>query len=292
MSRWLKPLLSIAVALLVLVIAYSYYDRQFRLANIQGKWPTGYSTHITPDQLPSLKEIGSQPFSYLDRGKQSFVFISHDQKYVLKFFDARCMRSGMMPFLFSIGKKQCSKKLKQLFEGYKIAYEHDPSHSGLLFVQLAADSSYHLIVTVTDRFGFKHDIDLSEVPFVLQEKGVPLRQLITSLLEEGNVAETKRRLRLIVDMYVDEYQRGVFDSDHNFMYNTGFVGEKPLRIDLGRLHLEEKIKDPAVYQQDLEKIAVQRLGDWLERHFPRYRQEILADMKLKLGEVSHANPEE
>lgn len=290
MFKLFKSLLLAAGILIAVVIAYSYYDRQFRLANIQGNWPTSYDVQIAPDKLPKLKEIVSQPFYYLDRGKQSFVFISQDQKTVLKFFDVRCMRSGMIPFLFSIGKKQCSKKLKRLFEGYQIANAHDSAYAGLLFLQLAADPSYHRQVTLIDRFGFKHDIDLSKVPFVLQEKATPLRQLITSLLEVGNVTEAKRRLRQIIDMYIDEYQHGIFDSDHNFMYNTGFVDERPLRIDLGRLHLDEKIKDPAVYQQDLEKIAVQRLGDWLERYSPRYRKEILEDVKLKLNEVSNANP--
>jgi hypothetical protein len=169
MTRLSKSLLSVVIVLIGLVVAYSYYDRQFRLANIQGKWPTGYAAQIAPAQIANLQEAVAQPFHYLDRGKQSFVFISQDQKTVLKFFDARCMRSGVMPFLFSVGKKQCSKRLRQLFEGYKVAHEHDGAHAGLLFLQLAPDPSYHVQVSVIDRFGIKHEIDLSEVPFVLQE---------------------------------------------------------------------------------------------------------------------------
>ncbi|HEV8051596.1 MAG TPA: hypothetical protein VGP47_03810 [Parachlamydiaceae bacterium] len=287
-----KSLLLVAGTLFALVIAYSYYDRQFKLSNIKGNWPETYSARIAPDQLPHLNETVSQPFYYLDRGKQSFVFISQDRKYVLKFFDNRCLRSGMLPFLFSIGKKKCSKKLKRLFEGYQIAQSHDATNAGLLFLQLAADPSNHLQVVVKDRFGLDHVINLSEVPFVIQEKAIPLRQLISSLLEKGNVEEAKFRFRQIIDMYVDEYQHGIFDSDHNFMYNTGFVDNRPLRIDLGRLRLEEAIKDPEVYEEDLEKIGIQRLGDWLERHFPQYRKEILEDMKSKLKEISVSKPQE
>lgn len=268
--------------LVILLLAYSFYDRQFRLANIKGEWPKADTHPIGDKQKAFLSDVFSQPFNYLDRGKQSFVFVSQDQQYVLKFFDARCLRSGALPFFISIKKERCEKKMKRLFEGYQVALENSPDNSGLLFVQLAPDSSYHLFVKVVDRFNIKHQIDLSEIPFALQRKATSLRVLISSLLQEGKVEEAKHRFRQIIDMYVEEYQQGIWDLDHNFMYNTGFVDNKSLRIDLGRLQKNEKIKNSKVYKKDLEKIFIGRLGGWLERHFPKYRQEILEDMQKKI----------
>ena len=282
MSKFYKSALILIGIFVFIVCAYSFFDRQFKLSNIQGEWPLVTSSKITNKQQAFLHEVFSQPFHYLDRGKQSFVFVSEDQKYVLKFFDNRCLRSGSFSFLFTIDEEHCSRKLVQLFEGYRVAKVYDESHTGLLFLQLVPDPSYHYHVNVIDRLGFKHEIDLSEVPFVLQEKAIPLRELITALLNKGNVAEAEHRLHQIIDMYLDGYQRGIVDLDHNFMYNTGFVGDRPLRIDLGRLQLSDQIKNPAVYNLDLQKIAIERLGDWLERHFPKYRQKILEDMRLKL----------
>lgn len=274
-----------AGVLVIILIIFSFFDRQFKLSNVQGNWPLVESSQITDKQQLYLQQVFSQPFRYLDRGKQSFVFISQDQRYVLKFFDNRCLRSGMLPFLFSIKEKRCKKRLAQLFNGYQTTAALDPDHTGLLFLQLAPDPSYSLHINVIDRFGIRHEINLAEVPFVLQEKAVPLRELISSLLSEGNVAEAENRLHQLIEMYVDGYQRGIVDLDHNFMYNTGFVGDRPIRIDLGRLKTNEKIKDPETYRQDMEKVFVKRLDEWLERHFPKYRQEILQDTKAKVEQV-------
>ena len=139
-------------------------------------------------------------------------------------------------------------------------------------------------VNVTDRWGFHHAIDLSRVPFVIQQKATPTRQVITELLNNGQVELVKQHLRLIVDMYLDEYRRGIWDRDHNYMYNTGFVDGLPIRIDVGRLRYNENMKDPAYAARDLQKVAVQRTSEWLNRHFPQYREEIVADMNRKVNE--------
>lgn len=282
MIKWL----SLLIAVLALgLVAYSFVDRQFKLSNIQGNWPNIENIQKFSKPHFSLQEAASQPYRYLDRGKQSFVFLSQDERYVLKFFDNRCLRSGKIPFLISISKKRCKKKLDRLFKGYYTASVLDPEHGGLLFMQLMPDASHQLPIKVTDRFGMKHEINLAEIPFVMQLKATPLRELISSLLDEGKVDEAKKRLHQIFKMYLKGYQKGMMDMDHNFMYNTGFVGDQPIRIDLGRLKESKAYKDPKVYSVDLEKIFIKRLGDWLERHFPKYHDEILQDMKILLSQL-------
>ena len=276
MPKYFKKSLYIFSGVIIFfVIAYSFYDRQFKLSNIKGEWPKVHFESLTKNQNSFLQTVFSQPFYYLDRGKQSFVFLSQDNRYVLKFFDSRCLRSGELPFLFPISEEHCSKKLEQLFEGYRVAQSFDRKNTGLLFVQLTPDPAYHIQASIFDRFGFRHQINLEEVPFIIQERAIPLRELITKLLSKGKVKEAEQRLRQMIEMYVEEYRLGIVDLDHNFMYNTGFIGERPLRIDLGRLQFNEEIKDPAIYQQDLKKVFIGRLSEWLERHFPKYRQEIM-----------------
>lgn len=286
MLKVLKPVLVVFCVVAVLWFGYAFFDRQFKISNVKGEWPVASSTPITEKQQALLKEVFSEQFHYLDRGKQSFVFVSQDERYILKFFDARCLRSGDHPFIFSIEEEHCAKKLKQLFEGYHVGLTEDPENSGLLFLQLAPDPSYTFKVVVADRFSVKHEVDLAEVPFVLQKKAIPLRELMTTLLNKGKVNEAEKRLDQLVDMYVAGYKKGILDLDHNFMYNTGFVGDHPIRIDLGRLQLNEDIKDPQVYRKDLEKVMITRLGDWLEKYFPKNRKEILENMEKKIQSVT------
>ena len=69
-------------------------------------------------------------------------------------------------------------------------------------------------------------------------------------------------------MYADEHSRGVYDGDHNLMHNTGFVDGVPIRIDAGRLTIDESMKDPARSQQEIDKLKKERVKGWLKRHFP------------------------
>lgn len=264
--RYLALLAAIAV---VLWFAYAFVDRQFKLSNVQGNWPLVESVPLTDETKIQLAELFSAPFHYLDRGKQSFVFVSKDQQYVLKLFDARCLRSGDS-FLFSITEEHCAKKLAQLFEGYRVGAAYDAEHAGLIALQLVPDPTYTLPITLIDRFGIHHQIDLSQVPFVVQQRATPLREVISSMLERGEEEEALKALQQIVEMYLQGYRKGIVDLDHNFMYNTGFVDGHPIRIDLGRLQYQEEVKNPSIYRQDLDKVFRERLREWLERHFPKY----------------------
>lgn len=281
--------LGAALTGIALYCAYQLYDRQFRLENIEVDWPAKDVPLQNGAEVQQLKQIFSQPFNYLDRGKQSYVFISKDGKHVIKFFDTRCLISGSFPLLFPIDEEQCKKKLKRMLKGYNVAEQYDKGHNGIVHMQLAPNPAFNQQITLYDRFGISHTIDLAKVPFVLQSTAIPLRERITALLSRGDVESAKKSLRMIIDMYVDGYRRGIYDRDHNFMYNTGFIAEEPIRIDVGRLQYSEAIMDEKVYMKDLEKIAIGRLGDWLHRHYPQYREELLDDSKMKLKEVSSSN---
>ena len=260
--------------------AYEFYQRQFRIDTIRLS-PLPVSDFLPNEEEDAfLSSLFSQKFHYLDRGKQSFVFISEDGNYILKFFDAHALqKSG------DAGRKQ-----ERLLEGYRLAYASEREHTGLLYVSLAEDSQLPYTVQLRDRFGMSHRIALKEVPFIVQAKAVPMRILISSLLDKGDCTQAKARFRQIVDLYLDQYQRGIYDDDHNFMYNTGFIGERPIRLDVGRLCQEEAFKKKEIFLSDLKKVAIGRLEGWMQRHFPAYREEIMADMHAKIKEIERTTP--
>lgn len=278
--RWY--LIYIAIAFCAYV-GYRFYDQQFHIANITIAEGVGQGSENSAKDIQALEEIFSQPFHYLDRGKQSYAFVSTNGKYVLKFFDVRCLRSGAIPLLAPVGKKSCARKLRRLMQGYLVAQKYDRDNTGLLFVQLAPDDRYTIIVKVIDRFGLTHEIDVAKYPFALQLKAKPTREVITTLLSNGDVLGAITSLKHLIAMYVDEYQRGVRDLDHNIMYNTGFVGDNPIRFDVGRLTFSEENKNPIVYTKDLEKVVIGRVGEWLERYFPQYHDEILIELRKSIS---------
>lgn len=274
-----KSILAAAAMAFGLFIAYRFSQQQFHLDNIQATWPAENIHPISIEDKQRLDLIFKQPFRYIDRGKQSYVFVSQDGQTILKFFDTRCTQSGSYPLINPLSLKKCTKKMQQLLNGYTVAENFDRENTGLIFVQLSPNPSYTMSISVTDRFGFKHNVEMSKVPFALQKRAIPTREAITGLLSKGDVEGAVKLLQKIIDMYIQEYQHGVIDGDHNLMYNTGIADGKPMRIDVGRLRYDEKVKDPAVYANDLHKVAVERVGEWLQRHFPQYRQAIEAALE-------------
>ena len=113
MRKWLIAIL----VLFVLALAHETYHREFSFANIQFDASEGQEPiSVTETQLESLKKITNQPFTYLNRGKQSFVFVSQDQKYVLKFFDARTLKPSLLQSIFGRNPDSLARKQKRLFD--------------------------------------------------------------------------------------------------------------------------------------------------------------------------------
>ncbi len=267
-----------------------------------------------PPQL--LDEIIARPLTYLDRGKQSFVFLSADKRFVVKFFDTSAKKeSRLLSKLALVDKiwdfcadllqnfesmcihlveKFCSKdtkkhnfsdqmefrkkssigKIKKIVAGYLIAKRSPLQNGALVLVEPSPNPRlFGKFATLKDRFGFSHTIDLSKVPFIIQYKAIPTRVMVTEALQKGDVEQAKQILHKIFAMYQEEHAHGIYDRDHNFMYNTGFIGDKPVRIDLGRVREKELMKDPEISRQEMQ-ILFKRLEGWLERHFPVYRDRV------------------
>ena len=261
--------------LVVTFFAFRFFSNQFCLDHIRFDHDYPSSIVLNEETREEIGKILAQRFTYLDRGRQSFVFLSSDEKYVLKFFDAHRLR----PSFFSHSGKKLRKKYNLLFEGYETAYLQDREHTGLIFAKLGNDSSFHTKVQLVDRFGFKREVPLQSVPFVLQKKATPMRVLVSQLLDSGDVEGAKVCFRKIAHMYVDEYRKGLRDVDRNFMYNTGFIGDQPIRIDVGRLGFNDRFKSPILRARDLHKILILRASSWLHRHYPQYEKVILKDIR-------------
>ena len=84
---WIKALFGLLSIFGVCRLAH-HTTEGFRISKIQNntfeneEFPAGLSFSAVEEKR--VKEILSQPFTYLARGKQSFVFVSEDQKTVLK----------------------------------------------------------------------------------------------------------------------------------------------------------------------------------------------------------------
>jgi len=286
-------------ALLIFIGVRMYYQLtdDFRLANMtyeishHPEWEIAELPVI--DQI-KMQKILDQTFTYVGKGAQSYVFSSEDGQYVIKFFKFKHLKPSLFvdllppvyPFAGYKKSQQVRKarKLNGVFNGYHLSYEKHKEESGLFFIHLNKTTTLHKRVVVKDKLGLSHIIYLDSVVFLIQEKGETLSSVMNSLLKKGDIVQAKQRIRQVFDLYYAEYQKGIYDHDHAVMQNTGFTGTKPIHLDVGKMHSDPQIKEPARYKSDL-LIIYSKIDRWYKVNYPQYREELSADMHQKFLEL-------
>jgi hypothetical protein len=293
-------LYSLLVALIIFIGFRVYYrvTDDFRVSNINFPMPhhPEWEIHsLTEDEKAHLSAIFHQPFHYIGKGAQSYAFASGDDQYVIKFFKFKHLTPSLLvkllpsipPFEnyknFQIARKK--RKLDDVFEGYRLAYHEDRDESGLLYIHLnPTPHLWNQDLVVHDKIGRKHAINLDQTVFVVQNKGRVLREILSEQLKEGNTSFAKQRIGQIFDLYLGEYSKGIFDHDHGVMRNVGFVGDKPIHLDIGKLKTNPSMKDPAVAKADLILVA-KSLDTWIKANFPQYREQLMLEMEERISAV-------
>lgn len=252
----------------------------FRFGNITYPMPYQINWEISElddKEKQHLDSILNQKFTYIGKGAQSYAFSSADNQYILKFFKFKHLTPHWFVEMFppfppfsTYREKQAVRKNRKLygvFESYNLAYKVHKEPSGLIYVHLNRSTNKHKKVTLIDKMGFERHIDLDSVPFLVQQKAQTTRSMINEALKKRDLPLAERRMSQIFDLYLTEYSKGIYDKDHGVMHNTGFVGENPIHLDVGKLMKEEEMKKPEVWQRDMEIIAW-KFAVWIRRNYP------------------------
>lgn len=289
-----KLFLIVAFVVLFLGLGHLYYmmTGDFRLSDVLTESPYDLTVRLpelTVEERLRIVKVIDQDFYFLGHGHQTYAFVSEDQKYVLKLFKADYLQRSWMinifppipPFrqFFLHRGESREYRMRRLLNGYAIAYALDRENSGLLYFQPNIGNSWDKNVQLIDKLGLRVTLDLDAVVFAIQEKAVTTRNVLHKLLSVGDVAGARRRIRQLLEMYLSEYQRGIFDHDHNLIDNTGFVGDRAIRQDVGKIVLDEEIQVRETMFQDLQKIIHKRLGPWIQSHYPRYYPELSRELE-------------
>lgn len=300
LNGWQKRLIIIAFTSTAIFGAARLYYRltdDIRLSNMTYEMPYHEEWEIPPlssvDQA-RIDAILDQQFHYIGKGAQAYAFASDDGQYVLKFFKFKHLKpSWFLESLPSIGPIKTYKqtqtarkrrKLEGVFASYRLAYHIHKEPSGLIYIHLNPSDTLRKSVVFKDKIGLSHTVDLDKFVFVLQKKGQTTRTVIKDLLNKGDVNTAKIRINQIFDLYVSEYAKGIYDHDHGVMHNTGFVGEYPIHLDVGKLANAPEMKNMDMAKADLEKIAY-KLQTWTRANFPEYANELDMSIAAKISEI-------
>ncbi|MDB6081507.1 MAG: hypothetical protein JWO53_779 [Chlamydiia bacterium] len=280
-----KILIVIAVCLfgfLTYKLIYAYDRRAdgFAIDKIHSNLPYNpdWDIPVTQEQIETANEILKQPFHYLARGFQCYAFESADHKYVLKFFRHQRLRLPEivealpnLPFIKEFKERKAidfQKRMLYLFVGIKVGFELAPEETALIFVHLNKTKNQHGTVHIIDRAGWKHVVEMDNVEFMLQPKAMHIKPTIEKLMAEGKVDEAKMRLHQIFDLLVTCAKKGVHDTDGALIRknNLGFLDDRAIYIDSGKLVYKDSIKMKECFAKDLKRLNPLRM--WLEEKYP------------------------
>lgn len=297
-------LITIGGCLITLGIClYFIISVNFSLGNIHYEQPNRneWETPSLSDEEQSLlNKALNQSYKYIGKGNQSYAFISEDKKFILKFFRFNHLKPSIflnwLPPLKPVlnyreyKEKSKQKRLERIFRSYKLAYDQDKDSSALVYIHLnKTENQFNTKLNAIDAMGFSYTIDLDKTVFIVQEKGKTTREVFSELLKRQDVHAVKKLIRNMLYLYVSEYKKGIYDRDHNLMSNTGFIGERPFRLDVGKIQKREDIKNPDVYKKDLQKITDKRISKWMHSYFPQYYSEIKQELDHILKEIFENN---
>jgi hypothetical protein len=231
----------------------------------------------TVEEAEELEIALRQPYRYYGCGGQSFIFFSADQKYVIKLFKQRIFKVPFWVRYFPIpgildryrAKKtwQRQDKIARDFMSYKIALEEMQDETGLLFVHLNQTTHLKKKLIIIDKLNIQHAIDLDKMDFVVQKKADLVYERISLLMKKGEVEKAKQSIDAILALITGRCEKGYHDRDPNIRTNCGFLGEKAIKIDVGRLMKMEEIRKKERMLQELFRICGP-FQIWLDNTYP------------------------
>lgn len=248
------------------------------------EWESSAASAVPSEELES---IFNQPYTYLARGAQCFVFASQDGRNVIKFFRLCHMRAPKwmtvltFPLIFEryrLGKiLERRRSVEKDFNSYKIAFEEMKEETGLLYIHLNKTDHLKKHLTIYDKIGVVYDVDLDQVEFLVQKKATLVYPTIEKLLKTQGLSSAKQAITRLVQLLKFRCEKGIFDKDPDLNTNFGFLDLCPVQIDIGRFRYDEERSKPSIYRDEIIRIT-DNLRQWLDTLSPALSDHLLAEI--------------
>ncbi|MBI2743401.1 MAG: hypothetical protein HYX48_05735 [Chlamydiales bacterium] len=272
----IKTIAKGAAALLLLSGTIKFCHKQtdgFYLTKIQNNTFETDSSFCSSEEEARALNFLSQPYTYLARGKQSFVFLSQDGKWVLKLLNNHYQsRIALLNMLGPCAwqKRELSYysgKMELTRESYKISYTDLKEETGVLYLHLNRSRHLKQRVKIVDRLGICHEVDLDSTAFIIQKRGELAYPQFEEWLGKGDIEAAKRGISSLVALVQTRFKKDLNDRDPLIRTNIGFIDGKASFLDLGPFSKSSEPKSPEALDAEMQKIT-QSLKNWLSERDP------------------------
>lgn len=279
-QKFYVPIFGLALTLFVLTaFLCSKQPSAFSLTKVRSpfeaspKWET---EKLSAFEAVEVDKILSQDFNYLGSGAQCYAFISADGNHVLKFFKVKhlvpkkWLKLLPIPGLANYRYQKIEKRIlakEELFRSYKMAFEELREDTGLVYIHLNKTKGMHGRIKLYDRMRNCFVASLDDYEFVIQKKAQLVQDRITAFMQKGESEDALEAIYALLRQVVSQCKQGFIDRDSGISHNYGFVGDRVVHFDMGRIVKDEKAKEPGFYQREVMRVG-QKLECWLSDYYP------------------------
>ncbi|MFI5334743.1 MAG: hypothetical protein ACHQT8_06255 [Chlamydiales bacterium] len=221
------------------------------------------------EPLPEgIKKILSRPFTFLGSGGQSYAFLSEDKKAVLKVFKHHHLKP-----LFTSSEK----KREAFFASCELSFNELRDESALLYVHLHKTNHLKQSLTLVDKLGIQHTLDLDNLEFLLQQRVSLALRSVKKQVERNNLLSAEKAILSIVEMVGTRCQKGIQDTDNGMRRNMGLLEGRAVAIDTGSFARNWEIRKKDQMRKEIRE-KTWRLARFLklrdEKLLQRYNQAV------------------
>jgi hypothetical protein len=226
------------------------------------------------EEQTTLDQILSQKFTYYNKGSQSYVFISEDKKFILKFLKQEKLRPkswlAFIPLAFNPYYQDYlfkNEKCRSTFSACKTAFLELKKESGLIYVHLNNSRDLNKKVTIYDKNGERHLVDIDKTCFYVQKRAQLIYSRISELMHSNDIDGAKRIISSVFSLIDFLGKKGVFDNDPILRKNFGLIDDIAVQIDIGKLRIDPVRRQTLAYKQEVGSIT-NSFKIWLEKNYP------------------------
>lgn len=229
---------------------------------------------LSAEEQKELDQILNQKFTYYSKGSQSYVFISEDKKHILKFLKQHKLRPkswlAYIPLSFNpYYQEQLFKKAKcrTTFNACKTAYMELKKESGLIYIHLNRSPDLHKKVTIFDKNGKHHVVNIDKTNFYVQKRAQLIYSRIAELMHDGNVEGAKQIISSVFALIDFLGKKGIVDNDPILRKNFGLIDDVAVQIDIGKMRIDPERQRNLAYKQEIGSIT-NSFKLWLKKNYP------------------------
>ncbi|MDX8430587.1 MAG: hypothetical protein SNF33_02105 [Candidatus Algichlamydia australiensis] len=222
--------------------------------------------YVTPSCEAALKEIFTQPFTYLSSGSQCYVFLSEDKQTILKLFKNH--RFGNIASLFD--KKRKLKRIESFHDTLTsclFSHKEFRDETRVFYVHLGKTEDPALKAHLVDKLNIHHYLDLNSTQFHLQKCATSVPQYLLSLRKKGAHEEAKLALDALLDISEKRALLGFNDKDPHLIHNFGFIDGQAVQVDAVGFSPNKSRDKRRFYTKEILKIRA-KVMPWLEENYP------------------------